>query len=856
MTLLNNSYPIFEADQVLSQKHLNKFISYLEEQDRLSRLQLLGMGLVCGMEISKPSNTSIHINCGVGVTSLGYLIPFEAQTFTHFKTVNLSENFLTPSINDDLNYLEEMYQYANRYQVFENSMELLASNSEDDGKQPLTAAILENKVVMLLVETVLVDVKNCVALDCDDKGKRLDFKVRPLLVDKELLFESEFSLNHCETIYLDALVLPRYNVPKKDLKIVADIFSSYKRLIEKSIPLINASFNNIYNHYGDAFGSLDNYMRLNQVSGRILSVYNQNKNGNYLQYVWDWMSDLVETYNEIAEFHLCNPSLCCPNKSEFPFHILLGSTEVATQDILENSSLLKFRSPFIKTGVVASEDLESKNMLKGLLEKLIRQIGTFDLNVEVVAKKGIKITPSYLGKVPLSDKAIPMYYSDITALNAKWSPQLTAKNQHKHILSYHAEEYNPSALHVTQPLEYDIQDYDFFRIEGHIGREYTKTLTEVTALQEDYRLPFKVVGVNAVDDTGRTIIFNNDRNAWDDLEIEYDLAKTKLINTLNFMVDWLKKNKSKVEKDYPLFNDTFLNSLENTVTEFNTLLTEDLTEFLENYQTFYDALEDLNDLFLLHNACIDLVQRNNNSAVLQEIENRLDDFNAIILEDAFTLIYQEAINRWIRGVKSTFLSEFAKNHPGLEHVAGVAKGGTFVMVYSDYSIFQTKTSPIFKLPLFFEFAKEHMKKFQFSNVLIERIKNKNVLRKRKTNNPYLLNVTKIGDKDDCSKSIDSALSDYKENMSSYMFNNLNPSIASYFNSNITDNMFRTPRRKPINDNADQKIIIADFYLPYICCSDGQSINIVIENNSVEPEPIVADFDSNDFNNNDFFTDEQ
>jgi hypothetical protein len=149
-----------------------------------------------------------------------------------------------------------------------------------------------------------------------------------------------------------------------------------------------------------------------------------------------------------------------------------------------------------------------------------------------------------------------------------------------------------------------------------------------------------------------------------------------------------------------------------------------------------------------------------------------------------------------------------------------------------------------------------MKKFQFSNVLIERIKNKNVLRKRKTNNPYLLNVTKVGDKDDCSKSTDSALSDYKENMSSYMFNNLNPSIASYFNSNITDNMFRAPRRKPINDNADQKIIIADFYLPYICCSDGESINIVIENNSVEPEPIVADFDSNDFNNNDFFTDEQ
>jgi hypothetical protein len=854
MTLINNSYPIFEADQVLSQKHLNKLISYLEEQDRASRVQLLGKGLVCGMEISKPTANSILVDCGVGITSLGHLIPFEAKNFTHFKTINLSESFLNPIINEDLNYLNDLYQNSNMYSSLETSMELLTSDINVDGKQPLTSDLLEDKIIMLLVETILFDVKNCIADDCDDKGKRIDFKVRPLLVDADVLSESGFKLNPCDNIYFNPLALPRYNVPKKPLKIASDIFSSYRTLIEKSISLVNTSFNTLHDHYEDTFGDLDNYIRLKEVSVKLNSAYGQNKDSNYLQYVWDWISDLVDTYNEIAEFHLCNPSLCCPEKSEFPFHILLGSAEIPTENIMHDNSLFKFRTPFVKTGITAADDRASIKVLKIYIEKLIRQIGNFNLNVEAVSKEGIKITPSSLRNNENSRKAIPFYYANIPELNKSWLPGLSVKNLNKNILSYHSKQYNTTSLAVSNPLEYDIKEYDFFRIEGHVGKAYADALTQVTALQEQYRLPFKVVGVNAVDDTGRTIIFKNDRNRWDDLEIEYDLAKTKLTNTLDFILGWLKNNKSNVKKAYPLFNDIFLNSLENTINEFKTLLTEDLTEFLENYQTFYNALEELNDLFLLHNACIDFVQRNNESAILQEIENRLEDFNAIILEDAFTIIYKEAIDRWIRGVKSTFLSEFSKKHTALEHEAGVVTGGTFVMVYSDYSIFQSQSSSVFISPLYFNFINEHKKKFNYSKPEIDKITSKNVLRKRKANNPYLLKSYKIKEEDECSNSVNTAILDYRDDISNFVFNTFEPSIAGYFDNNIANGFNKDPQAKPVTDNVQQKIIIADFYLPYLCNSDGDNINIVIENTQNEPNPIVADFDSNDFDDNDFFTD--
>ena len=45
------------------------------------------------------------------------------------------------------------------------------------------------------------------------------------------------------------------------------------------------------------------------------------------------------------------------------------------------------------------------------------------------------------------------------------------------------------------------------------------------------------------------------------------------------------------------------------------------------------------------------------------------------------ILYQEIQKRKDNILIQTKLSEFVKNHPGLEHKAGVKPGGTFVMVY-------------------------------------------------------------------------------------------------------------------------------------------------------------------------------
>ena len=68
------TYPVFEANQVLTNAHLNDLFEYLDEQTRLTRSNLIGIGIVCGLEVTFEAPGTVHLSKGCGVTSQGYLI--------------------------------------------------------------------------------------------------------------------------------------------------------------------------------------------------------------------------------------------------------------------------------------------------------------------------------------------------------------------------------------------------------------------------------------------------------------------------------------------------------------------------------------------------------------------------------------------------------------------------------------------------------------------------------------------------------------------------------------------------------------------------------------------------------------
>ena len=79
----NSDYPKFVADQVLTSDNLNDLFGYLDEQGRMTRTNLSGIGIVCGLKVKTAADgSSITITKGVGVTSSGYLVSVPEITYT------------------------------------------------------------------------------------------------------------------------------------------------------------------------------------------------------------------------------------------------------------------------------------------------------------------------------------------------------------------------------------------------------------------------------------------------------------------------------------------------------------------------------------------------------------------------------------------------------------------------------------------------------------------------------------------------------------------------------------------------------------------------------------------------------
>src|ERR1043166_761080 len=76
-------YIVYAPDQVLTNEHLNETFNYLDQQNRWTRNKLIGIGIVCGLDIVQHIGV-IEITKGCGVTSQGYLILQDAKQYAYY----------------------------------------------------------------------------------------------------------------------------------------------------------------------------------------------------------------------------------------------------------------------------------------------------------------------------------------------------------------------------------------------------------------------------------------------------------------------------------------------------------------------------------------------------------------------------------------------------------------------------------------------------------------------------------------------------------------------------------------------------------------------------------------------------
>lgn len=518
-----HTYPVFEPDQVLTNRHLNDLFNYLDEQDRLTRCKLLGSGIVCGLEISH-ANSTINITKGCGLTSQGYIILF---------CDHIGENgykyympFARPPFPNDIDLIVQcgpdpdrnnipFYAFATdrtRAEAVNTGIFYLLTQQDFDaltnknGVIPLSqGSILDQYVVVLFLDANELRLKNCDTNDCNDKGSVIDFEIKPLLVHKRLLARndrgglgSNLSFQHIE--------LRRYNVPVKNLNSTDDILNAFAQLLDDGM------LQRLANDLTQSFETYS-YLLSEVTTNPFGTLADLKKDMDFIlnfhpfliQYYYDFIYDLIHALYEFRHRLYTITSECCGNEMRFPFHLALGEATLNTNA----NAHMAYREYFIYSPLFDREN-ERSGEIRSLLMRMILMYQDFLITERALRERkpglpqDIRITPSQYGHHFLSERCIPYYYKAIhdqgdaipQDLYYFWNFNKTKHGHAAFNLSYNASEYN-SADTVLHPLIYDIEWNNFFRVEGHIGRNINTALAGVKSIQQNFNLPFEVVALSA-----------------------------------------------------------------------------------------------------------------------------------------------------------------------------------------------------------------------------------------------------------------------------------------------------------------------------------------------------------------------
>lgn len=750
------SLPFFQPDAVLTHTQLNDWFNFVMAQEQATRTRLLGVGIATGLRVTL-SGSTVSISAGCGLTSEGHLLRLEtAQTYT--------------------SYLPYTALSTDGPLAVCTLLELLPAGP---GGKPLAELSLENYAVLLFQNSFVPPVDNCLGLDCKDSGATHETKLRVLLVPTAQATRYLLSAGavqaakaHAELPMLamrrPVLTDPSYLARLLSLKgIVQRAAAALGTALTKAAGLVqhidgfgqapeastfaevlptkaaileSLSVSKLTPTYRLEEASLsltDERQTTGRLSARMAYVelwrqrliarVNELSGDANIQYVYDWLKDLYDAYEEFRQATASPDWLAqaMPAASSFPRHLVLGELVLAaglnapqyrhawqpalagghpTPDAPARGLWLFQRigsliTQFVLTPLPSSEGVSGKDatsqvvkqvqqsMLETLLissmpvapeseatpnaqqqvaallkdeaftssdayksftelagfteftsvaaNKITNTDVSFDLPSEAPVSTvpdvpTLRIVPDRARPAGFDERSLPFYYG--TGMRERWSYARTTTYQTALILSYNAATNAPAQ--VVQPLEYQLDGYNFYRVEGLLDAPAASVLARLLALRKQYSLPFDVVAVCAEPlGTVQTALTPPNPQFFADQLIEFKDLMQQLQNYAT----------SKGANSTMVPTDSITLTLSNTAfgTALSTYRTALRTALAENYdaaalQTRLSLLAELNRAY---------------NARLASLNTQLS------------------------------FSSFLAANPGLEHGAGVPRGGTLVIVY-------------------------------------------------------------------------------------------------------------------------------------------------------------------------------
>ena len=168
---LASEYSVFEPDQVLTESQLNTLSRYFDDQDRLTRVELLGVGIVGGLNVVR-AGSKVVVGKGVGITTDGDLMLLGSDTlYDCIKPYDETAPVYKP-----------FYDGEKMMTLFE----LVKEGESDVRKQAMSTlpGSLADYAVIFYMESYEQDHDLCSGSDCDNLGLSSVNTPRLLLVGK------------------------------------------------------------------------------------------------------------------------------------------------------------------------------------------------------------------------------------------------------------------------------------------------------------------------------------------------------------------------------------------------------------------------------------------------------------------------------------------------------------------------------------------------------------------------------------------------------------------------------------------------------------------------------------------------
>lgn len=498
LSKISTQYRKFSKGQYIEEKQFNEFLDFFEDQDRLSRVMLQGVGIVCGLRPEPVYKNrflnGIQLSQGVALTTDGDLLTLsntgevsKELYVSDLRTIDIqSKNYTHFKIYDNFKVKYPAFYDADNKQI--ELWELATVQEANSDFQPINKLSgIENKYLLLYLEDYEKEVKPCRGVDCDNHGIQQIRNLKVLVTTKEGI----------------ARILEKDKIQPHPL-FITDMMTGLKQervIIERLILErgIDADFSsldlkNLYsgilvkNNYGEnIFKKINAISEVFGISGVDHKGFKQKlitglaQTGGF-QYAYDVVKDLTDTYSEIIKLLPASFARCLPDLLSFPKHVMLG--KVAFDFQLDSSRHQFYHSPVL-------DDKKMTSKVKVLMNRFKQQAQNFRYSDSFETSAAIKIRPSQKAN-PLGNKAIPFYYNVTTEFLKAWSFDKTANRLSGYNLGYD-QGLLSTDNHVQKPLDFNIDKNSFYNIEGHQGMNHQEAFDQITQIRNQRQLGFDVM---------------------------------------------------------------------------------------------------------------------------------------------------------------------------------------------------------------------------------------------------------------------------------------------------------------------------------------------------------------------------